>query len=147
MMGLLPQRVHAELPRMIRFLAVGALTALLSFGLYALLSRIVFPNGNRTAEQTVATVVASVFNYLAHRRITYRSKGSHRVQTFRYLLVWTSAVLLQAALLWIGHEALEIHDFVVLFIITGMIACYTYLIHRLYTFRVIIHPNHDATPV
>lgn len=143
----LAQRIWTEFPRLIRFLIVGILTAIFAFALYALLSRVLFPNGNRTIEQTIATAVASIFNYLAHRCITYRSNGSHRVQTFRYLLVWTSAVLLQAALFWIGHEALHIHDFVVLFIVTGMIACYTYLAHRLYTFRVIIHSDHGTTLV
>lgn len=135
---MIPPRLRTELPRIIRFLIVGVMTVIIAFALYALLSRRLFPNGNRTLEQAAATIVSSIFNYLAHRRITYRSRGSHRTQTFRYLMVWISANLLQAFLFWLGHEAWRFYDYAVLFVVTGLIACYTYVIHRMYTFRDIL---------
>ncbi len=131
-----PLRLRTEAPRLIRFLIVGGLSAFLLFGMYALLSRVIWPHGNHTLEQAIAIMGAAAFNFFAHRTITYRARGSHTLHAKRYILVFICANLAQSVLFWIGHEALHLYDFFVLVIVTGLIALGTYTAHRFYTFVV-----------
>ncbi|MDO8618040.1 MAG: GtrA family protein [Candidatus Uhrbacteria bacterium] len=125
-----------ECRKVIRFGIIGFSSWLLYAGGYALLSRILWIDGNRTLENFLATCVSAVFNFFAHRHWTFQSHAmSHAKQFWRYLAVLASAMLFQAGLFWFGHEYLHWYDFAVVFLSAGISAFYTYVMHRFYTFK------------
>ena len=118
-----------------RFLIVGGLSTLINLGLYALFSRVIFPEGNKVLESTTAFLLSVLFNFAAHRAWTYRSRHIDVVQLIRYALVVGAASLLQTALFWLGHERLGLYDFAVIVVATGFTAVFTFFAHKFYTFR------------
>jgi putative flippase GtrA len=134
----LPARVarhRDEGERIVRFLCIGGISFLCNYALYYVLSRLIWPTGNRTLENFLATAITSILNYLAHRQWTFRSQGRHRTQLTRYIGVAVSAILMQSALFWIGYHLLQANDLVVIFVVAIMIPFYTYLAHKFFTFR------------
>jgi putative flippase GtrA len=135
---LTPTRLHRhreEGERIARFVLIGGLSFAFNYIVYILLSRVLWPNGDRTLENFLAVVITSVLNYLAHRRWTFRSKGAHTTQITRYIFVAVSAILLQSCLFWIGYHLFHAPDLLVIFVVGIMIPFYTYLAHKLFTFR------------
>jgi len=131
-----------ECRRLIRFGIIGFLSWLLYAGGYALLSRILWINGNHTLESFLATCVSAVFNFIAHRQWTFRAHATNHVdQLWRYVAVLVSAMLFQSGLFWFGHEYLHVYDFAVAFVSAGISAFYTYAMHRFFTFK---HGNAEA---
>ncbi len=128
-------RHRVELERIVRFIIIGGVSFLINYGLYVLISRIIWPAGNRTLENFIATCLTCILNYLAHRSWTFRSQGAHRAQATRYILVAVSAVLLQSLLFWIGYRLLSAPDLLVIFLVALIIPFYTYVAHKLFTFR------------
>lgn len=124
-----------ELERIFRFILIGGVSFLFNAGLYALISRVLWSAGNRTLQNFLATVLTCVLNYLAHRAWTFRSQGAHTTEAVRYTMVAVSAILLQSFLFWIGYRLLGLHDFIVIFVVAILIPFYTYLAHKLFTFR------------
>jgi len=118
-----------------RFLIVGGLSTVINFGLYALFSRLLFPQGNKVAESTIAFLISVLFNFAAHRAWTYRSQQIDVPQLVRYALVLGTASGIQALLFWLGHERLGYYDFGVLVVVTGLTALFTFFAHKFYTFR------------
>ncbi len=142
-----PQRFQAEAWRVIRFLVIGGSSVLLAAFLYYLLSRWIWVSGNRTFENFVSIVIASIFNFLAHRRWTFGVQERHIGQWTRYILVAVSALLIQSFLFWVGERLLHIYDFIVFFAVTALISCYTYFMHKVFTFRVKGAPASEEPPV
>jgi len=136
------QQVMSEFWRLVRFFVVGVTAFLIYAGLYALLSRWLWVSGNHTVENVVANVLGSIFGFFAHRKYTYQSSGSHIRQAPRFLVVMLSAMALQAVLFWVGHELLHMFDFLVMFLLAVIIPIFTFILHRVYTFR-----HHPASPV
>lgn len=135
----IPSHWWHELRRIIRFGIIGFLSFLLFTGGYALLSRVLWVSGNRSLENFLAICVASIFNFLAHRRWTFGSEASSVPQLIRYVFVAASATALQSVLFWIGYYLLHLHDFVVIIAAAFLVPFYTYLLHRFFTF----HQSHD----
>lgn len=120
------------------FLLIGGLSFLLSTGLYLLFSRFLWPTSNgtlRTLENFFAIILASIFNFLAHRLWTFAAHQQTVKQLGRYTLVGSSAIALQTFLFWFGHQVLGMYDLFVIVVVTGMIAFYTFCLHRWFTFR------------
>jgi len=118
-----------------RFLLVGGASFLINVGIYALLSRWIYPQGNKVVESTVAFLLSVLFNFAAHRAWTYRGERAHLKQMLRYCVVVGSAALFQTALFWFGHERLKIYDFAVIVLSNGLTALFTFVGHKFYTFR------------
>lgn len=120
----------------IKFLIVGGLSFLIYAGMYALLTRVVFPEGNRTLMNFLSICSSAGFNFFAHRAWTYQAtQGKHADQIWKYVTVVITATLLQTFLFWVSVEQMGIYDGFVLIPIAGICAVYTYFAHRLFTFR------------
>jgi len=128
-------RHREEVERIFRFIFIGGVSFVFNAGLYLCISRVLWTGGNRTLQNFFSVLVTSVLNYLAHRAWTFRARGSHVRQVARYGLVALSAIALQSVLFWIGYHVLHIHDLIVIFIVAILIPFYTYLAHKLFTFR------------
>lgn len=133
-----PARVNNhrhELERITRFIIIGGASFVFNYLLYAVISRLLWPQGNRTLENFIATSITCVLNYLGHRAWTFRSQGAHSVEATRYIMVAMSGIALQSFLFWIGYRWLGLHDLLVLFFVAIIIPFYTYLAHKFFTFR------------
>lgn len=128
-------RHRGELERITRFIIIGGVSFLVNYILYVLISRVMWPAGNRTFENFIATSLTCVLNYLAHRSWTFRSQGSHSAQAVRYVLVAISAIFLQSFLFWVGYQIVRANDLIVIFCVALIIPFYTYLAHKLFTFH------------
>ncbi len=134
----LPERFarhREEGEQVVRFLFIGGVSFLFNYTVYYLLSRILWPSGNRTLENFFAVAITSILNYLAHRHWTFRSQGRHRSQAIRYIVVALSAILIQSGLFWVGYHLLHGNDLIVILVVAVIIPFYTYLTHKLFTFR------------
>ncbi len=134
MINRLPPSMRTEAGQIFRFIIIGGLSFLIYAAMYALLSRVLWTDGNRTLQSFISTVVSALFNYFAHHSWTFRSSGSHGKQLWRYVVTVASASLIQTGLFWIGHEVLHIYDFILIFTISALMPCYTYVMHKLFTF-------------
>ncbi|MSR85579.1 GtrA family protein [Candidatus Uhrbacteria bacterium] len=127
--------VQREFERLVRFGICGFLSWLLYFFMYTLLSRFLWESGDRNIQNFIAVGFASVFNFFAHRRWTFRSHGKHWKEIFRYVSVMIVATLIEMFLFWFGHSYLGIYDFIVVVVAAGIVAVFTYGCHRYYTFH------------
>jgi putative flippase GtrA len=121
-----------------KFILVGGASFLVYFGAYALQSRVLFPDatdGARVVMNLVATCISVLFNYVAHRFWTYGAKESSVRQIAWYAFVVASVTVLQSFLFWLGHVVLGIYDFFVIVVVAGLCACYTFLMHKYFTFK------------
>jgi putative flippase GtrA len=126
---------RSEAMKVVRFVFVGGMSFLVYLGLYTLFSRVFFPEANRTLLNFTSNVFTAIFNFLAHRWITFQSQGKHRDQIPRYLFVLVSAMALQSALFWVGNEVLKVYDIFVAIGTSFIVPVYTYSMHRWWTFR------------
>lgn len=128
-------KVQAEGKKLIKFVLVGGTSFLIYFFAYLALSRFLFPESNKTLLNFISICVSTIFNFVAHRSWTYEVKERSMKQLIRYLLVVGSVAMLQAFLFWIGYEVLKVYDLLVTFFTAGICAMYSFVAHRLFTFR------------
>ena len=128
-------RVKREGSRLIKFLVVGGVSFSIYFAVYFLMSRFLFPEGNKTLLNFLAICISTIFNFLAHRTWTYEARERSLAQIVRYMFVVGSVAMLQTLLFWIGYEVLHAHDLVVTFIVAGVCAMCSFVSHRYFTFR------------
>lgn len=134
MIDKLTPSVRSEAGQIVRFVIIGGLSFLIYAATYALFSRVVWTGGNRTVESFLATLISAMFNYVTHRSWTFRSRGKHGQQLWRYVVTVASATAIQTGLFWLGHEVFGIYDFLLVVSISALMPCYTYVMHRLFTF-------------
>ena len=135
MIRILGRIISHEWRRVLMFVLIGGI----SFGIwtcvYYLLSRHLWITGNHTFENFISVCISAVFNFFAHRHWTFQARNKHIGQLSRYLLVLITATALQSFLFWLGHEFFHWYDFAVVIVVTGLIALYTYTLHRFFTFH------------
>lgn len=125
-----------EWKMVIKFLIVGGVSFLAYLLPYTLLTRVLFPEGSRVVMNLVATCISVIFNYFAQSTWTYRATGHSFHQLARYGFVLVSVTALQSLLFWVGTVELGVYDYAVIVVVAGICACYTFFMHRYFTFRV-----------
>jgi putative flippase GtrA len=133
-----------------RFGLVGGSSALFKIGCYAVISRILWTSGSRSVQNVLALGIAMIYNYSLHRLWTFKHQKSTKGSAVRYVLVVVAASLMDAGLFYLGHSVWHVYDFLVLAVIPFVVAVFTFLGHRYYTFRGTpseghCHPVPDST--
>lgn len=128
-------KYKAEFWTLFRFVLVGGSSFLLYAALYYSFSRLLFPQANHTVENFAANVLATIFNFLAHRGWTFKAEHRSWTQMVRFLIVVLTAMPLQSFIFWIGYRLFHIHDLIMIVVATALIPLYTYCMHRTFTFR------------
>ena len=131
----LRELLRAEFPRIIRFGFVGVALLVASIGLYALISRVIWPDGPKTVEYAFVTVVMTWINYEVNGRFTFRFAGRGVRSMARFAAVAVAALGINNVVFWIGHDILHILDFWVIIVGGFIVAAFTFTSHRLFTFR------------
>lgn len=127
--------IRAEFPRIVRFGIVGVALLLASIGLYALISRVLWPDGPKTVEYAFVTVVMTWMNYEINGRFTFRFAQRSVRSMARFAAVAVAALGISNLVFWIGHVILHILDFWVIIAGAFVVAAFTFTSHRLFTFR------------
>jgi putative flippase GtrA len=127
-----------ESKTIIKFLLVGGASFVVYISAYTLQSRFLFPGASDNARVIMnlgATCISVLFNYVAHRFWTYEAKETSMRQIAWYAFVVASVTFLQSFLFWIGHVLLGIYDYFVIVVVAGLCACYTFVMHKYFTFK------------
>lgn len=123
----------------LRFLVVGGSSFLVKAGAYVLISRALWPEGPRTFQNVLAIVVSVMYNYTLHLLWTFRIHRPAPGSFPRYLAVVIGASLADIGLFYVLHVQAGLYDLAA-FVINGIsIASFTFILHRLFTFRT--HPD------
>jgi putative flippase GtrA len=132
-----PAWEHAwnEMWSIFKFGVVGVTSLALNTAMYALLSRVVWPDGNRTLESVMAVLFASIYNFTMHKIWTFGAKQFNGAMLLRYAVVVVIGSGLSGSLFFVGHELLHIYDFAVLIGSAFIVAGATYFLHKLFTFQ------------
>jgi putative flippase GtrA len=127
--------IRAELPRLIRFGFIGASSVVLVMAGYALVSRVLWPNGPATLEYVGVVSIIAWINYEANRHFTFGKQSRSRGSLARFATVAVVATGLNAILFWLGHEVFHLWDFGVIFGASVCVAFFTFTSHRFWTFH------------
>lgn len=127
--------IRDEFPRFVRFGLVGVALLLATIGLYALISRVLWPDGPKTVEYALVVVITTWMNYEINGRFTFRFTQRSLRSMARFAAVAVTAVGLNSLVFWIGHDILRLLDFWVIVASTFIVAAFTFTSHRLFTFK------------
>lgn len=130
-----------EVWNLFKFGVVGGTSLALNAGIYALLSRALWTDGNRTAQAVIAVGLASFYNFTLHRAWTFKARAFNTKMVMRYLVVMAGGTALHGSLFYIGHEIFGWYDLAVLVGAAFLVALVTYGSHRWFTF----HPKHNLS--
>jgi putative flippase GtrA len=130
-----PAWLWNEFWRMFRYGIVGLVSTGIFMGLYAILSRFIWPSANKTLLDAIALSICAVFNYTLHRIWTFNA-GTHSTRMIsRYVSIIVLSSMLQTALFHLGNGVLGFNDFVVQIVLVPFIAAIQYVVNRQFTFN------------
>lgn len=124
-----------EFFRLMRFGVIGIFSLLANLGLYAFLTRILWPHGPRTLQYVIVTILVTWLNYEANRWFTFQVAVRSRAAMGRFAVVAFLALGLNAGLFWLGHDVFGMWDFAVIVVNAFVVAVFTFVSHRLFTFH------------
>lgn len=122
-----------DVRRLLRYAVAGSASALTHLGTTAVLVEVA---GLRPViASTIGFVASIVVSYLLQRRWVFNSPVSNRLAVPRFLTVTAIGFLLNASILWVGTEMLDIHYAPVQLVALVAIPVSNYLLNSLWTFR------------
>ncbi|MBU0540072.1 GtrA family protein [Patescibacteria group bacterium] len=129
------QGLKREKPMLIRYVLVGSSSFGVKVGVYALLSRVLWPQGALYIENIIALILAMIYNYTLHRFWTFNHQKPAAGSAGRYIGVVLLGSALDASLFYVGNEMLKIYDFAVLVFNSAFTAFLSFMMHRFFTFH------------
>lgn len=129
------QGLKREKPMLIRYVLVGSSSFGVKAGVYALLSRVLWPQGILYLENIAALIVAMIYNYTLHRFWTFNHQKPAAGSGARYIGVVILGNALDASLFYVGNEIFKIYDFAVLVFNSAFTAVLSFMMHRFFTFH------------
>jgi putative flippase GtrA len=122
-----------DVRRLLRYALAGGASAFTHLGVTALLVEVA---GQRPVIASTIGFVASIaVSYLLQRRWVFHSQVPNRLAVPRFLTVTAVGFALNASILWIGTEVLEVHYAPVQLVALVAIPVSNYLLNSLWTFR------------
>ncbi len=118
-----------------RFVVVGGSAFLVRAGIYALLSRFLWPLGSRIIENVLAIVCATVFSYLCNFVWTFQHQSPAPGSFFRFIGVSLLGLSIDSLLFYALHVRFGIYDGFIVVFNSAAIAFLTFLLHRRFTFH------------
>lgn len=122
-----------DVRRLLRYAVAGSASALTHLGVTALLveAAAIRP----VIASTIGFVASIVVSYVLQRRWVFHSQVSNRLAVPRFLTVTAIGFLLNATILWVGTEMLDVHYAPVQLVALVAIPVSNYLLNSLWTFR------------
>ena len=118
----------------IRFVLVGGFNASFSYIIYSLICLIA---GEQFYQASLATawVVSSVVSFTTQRLFVFNVEGSLIKQYFKCCTTWVFSYIINATLLEIFVQKLQINVYVSQILATGICAIFTYILFKTFAFR------------
>ncbi len=132
------EKLWNEAWNLFKYGVVGGTSFLLNAGTYWVLTRLVWVDGGRTFLYVSSVIIAAIYNFTMHTYWTFNRSAMTLKMLARYILAVALGTALNGTLFFLGHEILHIHDLIVAVGTGGIVAVFSYLFHRWYTF----HPRH-----
>ena len=123
-----------RIPDQIRFLLVGGFNAMVS---YLIFSAVWFFIGEQYYQAALATawVLSSVVSFTTHRCFVFPVKGNLFQQYCKCCMTWFFSYLINATLLEISVQKLELNVYLAQIIATFFCAVFTYILFKIFAFR------------
>ncbi|MFA5945316.1 MAG: GtrA family protein [Patescibacteria group bacterium] len=119
--------------QILKFLAVGASSALLDIGLLVLLKEVAHVRAFLAVAMNQVVVMA--YNFLLNKYWSFESKSAHAKQLGRYLVLVGGNYLASIALMYALHEVLGIHYVVVRVSSIGLLMCVNFLFYKHWVYK------------
>lgn len=133
--SLLKNRLIREIWGLFKYGVVGGSSLALHTGLYHLQSRIIWPDGYRTAQYVTALLISAVYNFTLHRKWTFSAKGYSHQMLLRYISVILISMGSQSVVFYIGVDLLHVYDYYVFAVSVVVASLIQYFGHRFFTFH------------
>ena len=122
-----------RLPRQIStFFGVGLVSIVADYGVFALLSEVFVVNPVMAAQ--AGYLVGGLVNYLLNRAHTFTTDRSHVQAGLRFAGVMVVGFSLTSLFMWIFTQQIGIPGIVARVITTGIVFCWNFGAHKLWTF-------------
>ena len=122
-----------SLPRQIStFFGVGLVSIVADYGVFALLSEVFAVNPVMAAQ--AGYLVGGLVNYLLNRAHTFTTDRSHVQAGLRFAGVMVVGFSLTSLFMWIFTQQIGIPGIVARVITTGIVFCWNFGAHKLWTF-------------
>jgi putative flippase GtrA len=129
--GRLDDATSAELGRVIRYVAVGLLTACLYFSAVAV-GLMVFHLSTMAASLT-AQILTILVAYYGHARVSFQVEPN-RVYFARFVFVTCASILVNIGVVWLLGEQLKLGNIFTIAVVAVAVPVGTYLANRLWVF-------------
>lgn len=130
-----PAWLRDEFWRLFKYGIVGVVSFGMFLSIYALISRLIWPSGNRTVIDAITLCFCAVVNYTLHRIWTFKA-GTHSTRMIsRYILAVVLTSILQTVLFHFGNGVLGFNDFLVQVVLVPFMAAVQYVVNRQFTFN------------
>ncbi len=116
-----------------RFCVVGALTALIHYGL--LYSLVELAGAGTTVASSVGFVAAVIFNYLMHYSWTFGEPAPHGRTLWRYLVMIGCGFLINGSLMYAGVNWTQWHYLLVQTLVFVVVILWNMTVSSLWVFR------------
>lgn len=135
MINVLKRFFQKEFWGLFKYGIVGVSCLLLHAGLYAWVSRVLWPQGSRTLQYTVLLLLVACINFTLHRLWTFEVKTKSFAMVVRYSIVVGSSMGLQSIVFYVINDILHLHDSVAFAGASGIAIVYQYFGHRFVTYN------------
>ncbi len=125
----------AEFWKLFKFAVVGAGAFLIHFCLYYIFTRFLMPDIFPATLYVLAMAYSMTFNYSAHRGWTFNDHKLSGGSVYRYIIVVSSAALINTIIFYLGHHLFNLFDLYVVLFASAIVPFITYAGHRWYTFK------------
>ena len=127
------KKLQAVIAQLAKFTVVGAFGTLVH---YTILILLVEKAGIGAVVSSSAGAVAGAFvNYFLNYYITFRSNRRHSEAIIQFYIVAGTGFLLNAFLMWLTVDILEIHYLPAQLFTTGVVLLWNFWLNRTWTFR------------
>lgn len=118
--------------QLLRFVGVGGLATALH---YLILIALVAGAGlDATPASATGYALSTLFNYALNRRLTFRSRRSHRSALPRFLLLAGVGLAINTATVWFLAQHLGLHYLIAQVVATALTLCWNFLVARHWAF-------------
>ena len=122
-----------SLPRQIStFFGVGLVSLVADYGVFALLS--ILLDINPVVGALAGYLVGGLLNYVLNRTHTYTTERDHMQAGLRFIGVMAVGFSLTGLFMWIFTEQIDIPDVMARVVTTGIVFCWNFGAHKLWTF-------------
>lgn len=121
-------------PRKFRFLIIGGINSLISYGFYAGFCFLLGAAGYQIS-LGLAWFISSVISFSAQKTLVFQSEGNWLREYFKCCTTWVLSYLLNAFLLEICVKLLRWNIFTSQILATVTVAVFTYILFKTFAFK------------